>query len=312
MSQLIVANVAAPFVLSQTGSIWLFVSIIPVEMLVVLLCLKSSGIAINFSKLFKVVLVANIGTSMLGIPLAPLLLSPQGPSVAAFFSLVLLIGFIFSFSIETVIYGILFANRSFELTNCQIIQFSLLSNLASYMIFFWALTSLDYYNGGSPVLTPNPQRVVRELKREVIPAYLTIQSIFYSNKKRFIYNMEELNKLSNISPKKNEGLFANTSKFRYFEEKTKKDSLVDQVYLLDIQGDKTTANLTFTSKKKDFKSYRLTIFIVGNKDNYQFIQGICETDLPSMKAPEIPQLVGSKQCPPGSSDTSDKFGLRER
>lgn len=78
MSQLIVANVAAPFVLSQTGSIWLFVSMIPVEMLVIFLCFKFSGIAINFSRLFRAVLVANIWTSMLGIPLAPGLLSPQG------------------------------------------------------------------------------------------------------------------------------------------------------------------------------------------------------------------------------------------
>ena len=33
MSQLIIANMAAPFFLSHTGNIWLFVSIIPVEMI---------------------------------------------------------------------------------------------------------------------------------------------------------------------------------------------------------------------------------------------------------------------------------------
>jgi hypothetical protein len=67
MSQLIIANMAAPFVLSQTGSIWLFVSIIPVEMLVVFLCLKLLGTAISFFRLFEVVLAANIATTMLGI-----------------------------------------------------------------------------------------------------------------------------------------------------------------------------------------------------------------------------------------------------
>jgi len=41
MSQVIVADVAVPVVLSQTGNIWVLVSIIPVEMLVIFLCLKS-------------------------------------------------------------------------------------------------------------------------------------------------------------------------------------------------------------------------------------------------------------------------------
>jgi Type IV pilin-like G and H, putative len=111
-----------------------------------------------------------------------------------------------------------------------------------------------------------------------------------------------------IFPKKKTNIFFANKLI--FDENTKKDSLLYQVYLLDIQGDKTTANLTAASKTKDLKSYRLTIFIVKNKDNGKFIQGICETDLPSMTAPEIPQLVnGEFQCPPGSSDKSDEFRL---
>jgi Type IV pilin-like G and H, putative len=303
MSQLIIANVAAPFVLSQTGSILLFVSIIPVEMLVVFLCLKLLGIAISFFRLFEVVLAANIATTMLGIFLL------SGPSSASIevIGLSLLIGFMFSFSIEAVIYGRFFARENFELSRCQIILFSLLSNLASYIIFVSALTSLNYDNAGSPFLTPNPQRVVRVLRTEVIPAYITIQTNFYRDKKRFIYNREELNEISNISEEENKHFFANKL---ILDENTKKDSLLYQVYLLDIQGDKTAANLTVTSKRKDLTSYRLTIFIVKDKDNYQFIQGICETDKPSMTAPEIPQLVnGEFQCPPGSSDKSDEFRL---
>ncbi len=42
MSQVIVADITAPFFLSQTGNILVFFSIIPVEMLVIFLCLKSS------------------------------------------------------------------------------------------------------------------------------------------------------------------------------------------------------------------------------------------------------------------------------
>jgi hypothetical protein len=299
MSQLIIANVAAPFVLSQTGSIWLFVSIIPVEMLVVFLCLNFLEIDIKLFRLFEVVLVANIATTMLGIFFI------SGPSSASLvvIGLSLLIGFMFSFIIEAVIYGILFANRSFELTKCQIILFSLLSNLASYMIFVLTITSFNnrYDNAGSPFLTPNPQIVVRVLRTEVIRSHFIIQSNFYREKNRFIYNREELNEILNISEEENERLFANKLTFK---ENTKKNSLIYQAYLLDIQGDKTTANLTFTSKTKDLRSYRLTIF----KDNDKFIQGICATDLPSMTAPEIPRLVnGEFQCPPGSSDKSDRF-----
>ena len=306
MSQLIVANIAAPFVLSQTGSIWLFVSIIPVEMLVIFLCLKFSGIAINFSRLFEVVLVANSATSMLGIPLVPSLLSPQGlllnspNSIASFISIVLLIGFMFSFTIEAVIYGIFFAaNRSFQLSKCQIIRFSLLSNLASYIIFLSALTSLNYNNGGSPFLIPNPQRIVTELRRFVIPTYISVQKDFYHNKNRFAYNREEfkLNEKSHL----------------FFESERNKYSLIYKFYRLDIQGDVTTANFTAASQTKNLKSYRLTIFVIKDKDKDQFIQGICETDLPSMTAPEITQLVdGAFQCSPGSSDTSDQFRLRAR
>lgn len=76
----------------------------------------------------------------------------------------------------------------------------------------------------------------------------------------------------------------------------------------DFQGDTTKANFTATSKRKDFTSYRATTFVIKEKDNYQLIQGICETDKPSMTAPEIPQLVDGKfQCPLGSSDKSDRL-----
>lgn len=79
-------------------------------------------------------------------------------------------------------------------------------------------------------------------------------------------------------------------------------------YRYDLHGDETKANFTAPSKIKDIKSYQVTIFIVKNNDNDKFIQGICETDKPSMKDPEISQLVdGAFQCPPGSSDKSDRF-----
>jgi Type IV pilin-like G and H, putative len=121
-----------------------------------------------------------------------------------------------------------------------------------------------------------------------IRSYIGLQKKFYYDKNRLANNWEEL-------------------KFR------KQTETISGVYRYDFQGDTTKANFTATSKRKDFTSYRATIFVIKDKENYQFIQGICETDKPSMTAPEIPQLVDGKfQCPPGSSDKSDEFGLRDR
>jgi Type IV pilin-like G and H, putative len=113
--------------------------------------------------------------------------------------------------------------------------------------------------------------------------YISFQRTFYYDKNRLANNWEELK-----SPKSKKS----RSGFHQY----------------DFQGDATKANFTATSKRKDFTSYRATIFVIKDKDNSQFIQGICETDKPSMTAPEIPPLVDGKfQCPPGSSDKSNRL-----
>ena len=112
MSQVIVADVAAPVVLSQTGNIWVLVSIIPVEMLVIFLCLKSSEIALGFSRLFVAVLVANIATSIVGLPL---LLFNDPFSIDGSETLILLISFLLSFYIESVIYSIFFKTQKINI-----------------------------------------------------------------------------------------------------------------------------------------------------------------------------------------------------
>lgn len=142
MSQVIVADIAAPFFLSQTGNILVFVSIIPVEMLVIFLCLKSSEIALGFSRLFVAVLVANIATSIVGIPL---LFYDRFSIKSGSEAIILLISFLLSFYIESVIYSIFFKTQNInsifsqtkKLPRCKIVLFSLLSNLASYIIIFY-------------------------------------------------------------------------------------------------------------------------------------------------------------------------------
>ncbi|MDQ2098275.1 MAG: type IV pilin-like G/H family protein [Tychonema bourrellyi B0820] len=283
MSQLIIANVAAPFVLSQTGSILLFVSIIPIEMFVLFLCLKSSGIAITFPRLFIAVLVTNIATSILGIPLV------FAQPISSLLMEILSISFLLSFSIESIIYGIILKAKN--IPRCKIVQFSSLSNLASYIIFYLALIStFGYNNYESLFLTPNPRMISSEVRRD-IRSYISLQKSFYRDKNRLANNGQEL---------------ANNywQELKFGKQKQNRYGF----YRYDSQGDATKASFTATSKRKDFTSYRATIFIVKDKDNYQFIQGICETDKPSMTAPEIPQLVNGKfQCPPGSSDKSDGF-----
>ena len=146
MSQVIVADVAAPFFLSQTGNILVFVSIIPVEMLVIFLCLKSSEIALGFSRLFVAVLVANIATSIVGIPL---LFYDRFSIKSGSEAIILLISFLLSFYIESVIYSIFFKTQKInsifsqtkKIPRCKIVLFYLLSNLASYIIFYFALIS---------------------------------------------------------------------------------------------------------------------------------------------------------------------------
>lgn len=144
MSQVIVADVAAPVVLSQTGNIWVLVSIIPVEMLVIFLCLKSLEIAMGFSRLLVAVLVANIAPSIVGIPL---LFYDRFSIKSGSEAIILLISFLPSFYIESVIYSIFFKTQKInsiffqtkKIPSDQILLFSFLSNLASYIILYLAL-----------------------------------------------------------------------------------------------------------------------------------------------------------------------------
>jgi Type IV pilin-like G and H, putative len=269
MSQLIIANIAAPFVLSKTGNIFIFLSIIPVEMLVIWVCFKRSEITISFSRLFIAVLVANTATSILGIPLVFNSVSSSPITGYTIFPT----SFILSFVIESAIYGIFFTTKQIPI--CKTILASFLSKLASYTFFFFALTGF-YYHGESPFFTPNIQRYSGGQKH-VSRRYIYMQKDFYSEHNRFASNWEELN----FSVKKN-----------YF-------------YRFDSQSDATKASITARSKREELRSYRATIFV---KDKGKFIQGACETDKPSMIPPEMPQLVNGKfQCPPGSVDKSDDF-----
>jgi hypothetical protein len=71
---LVLANPAVPYFaikqkgLSLTDSLLIVLCIIPIEMLVIWLVFKFDRIAINFYRLLIAVLLANIATSIIGIP----------------------------------------------------------------------------------------------------------------------------------------------------------------------------------------------------------------------------------------------------
>ena len=184
MSQLIIANVAAPFVLSQTGNILIFFSIILVEMLVIFLCLKSLEIAMGFSRLLVAVLVANIAPSIVGIPL---LFYDRFSIKSGSEAIILLISFL-SFYIEFVIYSIFFQTK--KIPNDQILLFSFLSNLASYIILYLALIfTWGYNNGGSPFVTSNPPMISWKVRSDR-QSYISWQRNFYYEKNPLANNWE--------------------------------------------------------------------------------------------------------------------------
>lgn len=267
MNTLILANVAAPYILSKTGNILIFMSIIPIEMLVISICFKLSKLTISFSRLFIAVLIANIATSIIGIPLIFNNVISPSPIITLF---VLPISFILSFIIETITYSIFIRGK--HIPKLKVILAYFLSNLASYIVFLFAIAGVNYDNSESPFLTANPRRLSRDVNMN-IRDYIYIQQDFYAKNKHFADNFYELGW--------NEYLELSLNRF----------------YHLNLQGNQMKNSLIITSKKDDTKSYRVTIFVVKDK----FIQAVCETEKPSKIAPETPKLVKYElECPPGS------------
>jgi hypothetical protein len=118
MSDLIIANGIAPIVLTKEGGIFIFISIIPVEMLIIWLFLKPP-----ISRLFIGVLGANIATSILGIPVLFM------GGYYNLFTSILPFSFLISFLLESAIY------KGFFKQSCwKVLVASFASNLVSYIM----------------------------------------------------------------------------------------------------------------------------------------------------------------------------------
>ena len=277
MPGLLLANVAAPLILSTTGNVFIFLSLIPVEMLILgiffNLALKKE---VSFPRLLIVVLVANIATSIIGIPLIynPLIT----PSPVVIF-LVLPISLLLSFLIESIIY-IPFLKTRYHISKLKLLAASFWSNLASYTIFLFVLLPVTFNSNWFS--TANPARASFELRMS-IPTYLRSQQGFYLENYRF-GSIKEL------------GLF--------LEKKQNK------FYRYDTQIDQMKASITATAKLDNISSYIAAVFVIKNQTKTsepQLVSGVCKTNEPSKQPPEMPQLINDNfQCSTNSSKVSLK------
>jgi hypothetical protein len=270
MSELIIANSIAPIVVSKEGGILIFISIFPVEMVIIWLVLQPP-----ISRLFIRVLVANIATSILGIPFLFMVSNQNAAGHLLPFS------FLISFLIESLIY-----KGFFKRSGWRILVASFASNLVSYIMCASFL----------------------------IPFSLNSENFSYDTRPEFSatlvisYRLRDLESLYSEEPR-----FASRSDLRSETLTRLRSETLTRSYKFDIQSEPEKATIVATAKRNDIASLRGTIFIIKDKDKLNFIKGICKTDKPSMTPPEMPQLVkGEFQCPPGSLDESERFGLRQR
>jgi hypothetical protein len=279
MPGLVIANIAAPLILSTTGNIFIFLSMIPVEMLILGIFFNLAlKIEVSFPRLLIVVLVANIATSVIGIPLIYNPLIAPSPVVIFF---VVAISLIFSFLMESIIY-IPFLKRRYHISILKILVASFWSNLASYTIFLFVLLPVTL--NSSWFSTANPARASFELRMS-IPAYLRSQQGFYLENDRF-GSVKDLESIGFPDIKEN------------------------KFYRYETHADKRKATITATAKLDNISSYIATVVVLKDKTKTaepKLISGVCKTNKPSRQPPEMPQLIHDNfQCPPNSSKVSLK------
>ncbi|MBE9127207.1 MULTISPECIES: type IV pilin-like G/H family protein [unclassified Coleofasciculus] len=281
----VLANVAAPQILTLTGNVLIVFSIIPVEFLVLwLLFHRFFKVQIGVPKLLLVTIVTNIATSIIGIPFAFNNSFASSPGTAFF---VLPILFIFTWFIEGSLYSPLLKSKSYRISKRQLRLGAFWSNLASYAIF--VLVLLPVSTPFNLFWQPNPLRANWEVKL-AIGNILSYQQVFYDETSKFASSFKELPD----SPQA----------YGFFNEtQIPTDSQIEnQFHYFKIDGDSEKATVKAAAKAKNLNSYTGIVFVVKEKPEPEFIRGICKTDQPSTVPPTSPQLKDGKiQCPSGSS-----------
>ncbi|MEQ8998499.1 MAG: type IV pilin-like G/H family protein [Coleofasciculus sp. B1-GNL1-01] len=283
---IVLANIAAPKILNMTGNVAIIFSIIPVEALVIWSLFKfRSKVKLGIYKVLIMTLVANIATSIIGIPFAFNNMYTGSPGTAVFS---LPIFFVFSCLIEWSLYISLFKPKNSRNPEGNLFLATFLSNLASYAIFFFVLLPVSYPS--NLLWQPNPERAHWEAK-QVIPTILSYQYDFYGRNSQFASTFKELTGSTEEHP-------FGFSKIQLMNDRTIENEF--HQFKLSADLDKTTVKVT--AKRETFKSYTAIIVVANEKSENDLLRGICQTDQPSIVPPDNPQLIEGKiQCPSGSS-----------
>jgi len=283
---IVLANIAAPKILTMTGNVAIIFSIIPVEALVIWLVFDLIfKIKLRVPKLLIMTLVANVATSILGIPFAFNSMYAGSPGTA-FFGLPIF--FVLSWLIEWVLYISLFKPKNSRHSEGKLLLSSFLSNLASYAIFIFILLPTSYPS--NLFWQPNPERAHWEAK-QIIPIIFSYQYDFYGKNSQFASTFQELTGSTE------------DHRFGFPKPQLINDRTIENEFhqfTLSADPDKTTVKVT--AKRETFKSYTAIIWVANEKSEHDWVPGICQTDQPSIIPPANPQLLESKiQCPSGSS-----------
>jgi len=284
---ILLANIAAPKILTMTGNIAIIFSIIPVEALVIWLVFDFRfKIKLGVPKLLIMTLVANMATSILGIPFAFNSVYTISPGTAF---VTLPIFFVLSWLIEWRLYIPLIRDKDHHSLKDKLFWAAFLSNLASYAIFIFILLPISYPS--NLFWQPNPSRPPLEAK-QVINSILSYQSRFYDENLQFASTFKELKGSTEYYP------FA----FGYKTQLINNRTIENEFHQFKLSADLDQTTVKVTAKRETFKSYTAIIVVANEKSENDFARGICQTDQPSIVPPANPQLIdGQIQCPSASS-----------
>jgi len=310
---LVLANFIVPYfvvkqkILSLTGSLLIVLCIIPIELLVIWLFLKFNRITINFYRLLIGVLLANIASSIIGIPFVYNNYINNNYSSTGFLGVFLIVNFLISWLSESMIY-IGFLQRRIPLF--KIIQAAFAGNLVSYLMFAFLL--LPFSIESFPSFYYHSERINYPLfvdkYKHTVKYFFENQQAFYYKHKRFANNWQELGDLE-ISIANGFGDWEQDLEGRELIIHKQKRGEYQIPFIIEA----TVASFPFPASVLEIEArtiddYNATIFAISDRSEpsgLKFIKGICNT------SKVMPKLVNGKfQCPPGFSDISDQFGLR--
>jgi hypothetical protein len=283
----LLGNIAAPIILSTTGNVLVLISIIPIELIILWwLGWHRVKASVRLPRLLFAVLVANLVTAIVGIPLG---FNAQfaGSAGTAFFFLP--IALILSIVIEWAVYSAFAKLGQWSISKRRLFLSIVLANLASYLLFFLFLSTQTYspQTYASFLWKGNPKFVNRLFGRaallEDIQSHLDQQKDFYRQHGRF-------------------SLAISQADLPQYQTSRSLRSQVRQFYQFEWSAQADYAALMAKPREAGLNSYTAVIFAVKQPAQTVFVEGICQADQPSLEPPPLPKrLKQTLQCAEGSA-----------